>query len=111
MRSPRSASATLRCRPPRSAFGAQSVGRASSGCRPFGPVTASRRGPGNCRYPLSCLQLFGAQDLHAGRCCENLAELVHPVMCVFGCTDAPIAKLIELIEVRELDFELQGGTA
>src|ERR1700739_4648384 len=108
MRSPRSPPATLRRRPPRSAFGAQSVGRASSGCRPFGPVTASRHGPGDCRYPLSYLQLFGPQDPHAGRCCENLAELVHPVMCVFRRADAPIAKLIELIEVRELDFELQG---
>jgi hypothetical protein len=34
------------------------------------------------------------------------AEVAHPVMCVFGCIDASAAKLIELIKVRQLDFEL-----
>jgi hypothetical protein len=32
-------------------------------------------------------------------------------MCVFGCPDASVAKLIELIKVRQLDFELQSRAA
>jgi hypothetical protein len=32
-------------------------------------------------------------------------------MCVFGRTDASAAKLIELIKVRQLDFELQSRAA
>ena len=32
-------------------------------------------------------------------------------MCAFGGTDALVAKLIELIKVRQLDFELQRSAA
>src|SRR6266700_4216047 len=60
---------------------------------------------------LSSLQLFGTKYLYAWRSGENFAEIVHPVMCAFGCTDASVAKLIELIKVRQLDFELQSRAA
>src|ERR1700730_6890767 len=59
---------------------------------------------------LSDLQLFGTKDLYAWRRGEDFAEVAHPVMRVFGCTDTPAAKLIELIKVR-LDFELQSRAA
>ena len=55
---------------------------------------------------LSRVQLFGTEDFDTGRCGKDLAELAHPVMSVFRAAGTPIAKLIELIEVRELDFEL-----
>jgi hypothetical protein len=60
---------------------------------------------------LSRVQLFGTKDFDTGRCCEDRAELAHPVIGVFGAAAPPMAKLIELIEVRKLDFELQGRTA
>jgi hypothetical protein len=63
------------------------------------------------RGALSCLQLFGMKDLHTWRPSNNLAEVAHPVICVFGYTGASVAKPIELIKVRQLDFELQSWAA
>jgi hypothetical protein len=60
---------------------------------------------------LSDLQLFGTKDLYAWRRGEDFAEVAHPVLRVFGCTDTSAAKLIELIKVRQLDFELQSRAA
>ena len=63
------------------------------------------------RGALSRLQLFGMEDLHTWRRSKNLAEVAHPVVCVSGCTGASVAKRIELIKVRQLDFELQSWAA
>jgi hypothetical protein len=55
--------------------------------------------------------LLGAQNLDARRGCEDLAEIMHPVMRVIGGSDAAIAKLVELTEVFQFDFELQSRTS
>ena len=79
--------------------------------RPGGAADGgARRGYITVLRGLSGLQLFAMENFDTGRCSEDLAELVHPVMGVFRAADTPMAKLIELIEVRELDFELQGRT-
>ena len=53
---------------------------------------------------------FKAQDLDARRSGQHLAEGVHPITGFLNRADPAIAELIELIETRQLDLELQCRT-
>jgi hypothetical protein len=57
---------------------------------------------------LRSIQLFGTKDLHGGRCGEDLAKIMHPLVRVFRVSGAAGTKLIELIKVCQLNLELQS---
>src|SRR5258708_40216480 len=85
---------------------------------PGGRPRASRSGP---RLPSRCasglrrlrsrLRLVRAQNLDARGCDENLAEGMHPIAGLVAGADAPAAKLLELLEIGQLDLELQRHAA
>jgi len=70
-----------------------------------GPV-----GPLSFRRLRSLLRLVYAQDLDPGRRDKNLAEGVHPAARLVARADAAVFELVELVEFRQLDLELQRHT-
>ena len=52
-----------------------------------------------------------AQELDFGRREQDFAERVHPVAGLFAGLDAALAELLELVEARELDLELEPRAA
>src|SRR5271166_6518762 len=56
---------------------------------------------------LGGLCILDPQNLDAGRRGQYFAEGVHPVAGLLRRADAAAAELVELIEVRQFDLELQ----
>src|SRR5262249_39545497 len=54
--------------------------------------------------------LFGPKDFDTWGRSEDLAEVVHPVSSAVGGSHAAVAKLVELIKVRQLYLEFQSGS-
>jgi Luciferase-like monooxygenase len=63
------------------------------------------------RYALvtgsGCLRVLYPQNLDARCGGQYLTEGVHPVSCLLRRSNAAVAELVELVEARQLDLELQ----
>src|SRR6266568_4291196 len=66
--------------------------------------------PLSFRRLRSLLRLVYAQDLDPRRRDKNFAEGVHPAAGLVARADAAVSELVELVEFRQLDLELQGHT-
>src|SRR5216684_1750611 len=75
----------------------------------FGARTA-RVGPLSLRHLRSLPRPVYAEDLDPRRRDKNLAEGVHPAAGLVARADAAVSELVELVEFRQLDLELQRHT-
>ncbi len=67
-------------------------------------------GPLSFRRLRSLPRFVYAQDLDPRRRDKNLAEGVHPAARLVARADAAVFELVELVEFRQLDLELQRHT-